>query len=120
MKINNDSQGEQKTLEAIEAMARRKGVGGSEIGKEVQRIYELLQERMLDEVLAALPTERLKELENELQEEEFSEEMFEKIVMEANIKPESVAGKVLKEFRKEYLGDEAEADDLEKQESEEE
>lgn len=114
MKINKAEEGEEKIREFVRNLVERKGVAETERETEEARARELLEDKVRDEILAALPDERVFELEDELDEnEEISQEKLNSILFEEGIRPESVAGKVLKEFEQEYLGVENEEEEEE-------
>lgn len=105
MKINKiEQQGEKVIEKMIERMVAEKGVPEEKVEAEIERINDVLNDRVMDEILTALPTETLKEIEGRAGDAEFSEEEFEKIVRGAGIKLESVAEKVMNDFREDYLG----------------
>lgn len=105
MKINNrEIPNEEIVSEAISTLVEERGVPEGRREEEKKRIEGVIDERMTDEILSALPTESLAELKKMLEKDEFSEEEFTKLIEDSGIKMESVAQKVLKEFREEYVG----------------
>jgi len=69
---------------------------------------EILEEKLMEELLSTLPTESLKELSELIKRDELTEEKFMAVIEKAGIKKESVAKKVYDEYAREYLGKEAE------------
>ena len=66
---------------------------------------EKLDQRLIDELLAALSTEQLKELSELAEKDELTEEKIDEIVERAGIKKESIAKKVWGEFMAEKRGE---------------
>ncbi len=66
---------------------------------------EKLDQRLIDELLAALSTEQLKELSELAEKDELTEEKIDEIVERAGIKKESIAKKVWGEFIAEKRGE---------------
>ena len=88
----------------VREMVERKGVPEASRADEERRILGLLEEMVQDEVVAALPPEKLEELNDLLDGEDFSEERLEEILSSSKMSPEAAAKKVLEEFYREYLG----------------
>ena len=89
-------------------MVEEKGVPEGEREGEVERLVELYETKVRHEVLGALSLDKLKEVEALLDKEEFGEGELEEIIKGAGVKFESVADKVIREIRKDYLGEVAE------------
>jgi len=114
MKINKlEEQGGKVVREMIDRMIERKGVEPENREAERERIEGILDERVLDEILNALPLETLKEIDAKLDNEDFDDEEIMKMARESGIKLESVAEKVMNEFKVEYLG--VEDDEIEEE-----
>lgn len=92
------------TKRFVEEMVKRKGIPEAERADEERRILGLLEEMVQDEIVAALPEEKLDELNQLLDSEDFSEEKLEAILQASEMTPEEAAKKVLEEFYREYLG----------------
>ena len=92
------------TKRFVEEMVKRKGIPEAERADEERRILGLLEEMVQDEIVAALPEEKLDELNQLLESEDFSEEKLEAILQASEMTPEEAAKKVLEEFYREYLG----------------
>ncbi|MBQ6130541.1 hypothetical protein IJI72_02545 [Candidatus Saccharibacteria bacterium] len=99
---NTGDEGAVKRL--VREMVERKGIPEVEKEAEEKRILGLLEEMVQDEIVAALPTEALEELNDLLDGEDFSEERLEEILSQSQVTPEEAAKKVLEEFYREYLG----------------
>ncbi|MBQ3430971.1 hypothetical protein IJG20_02650 [Candidatus Saccharibacteria bacterium] len=109
MKINNkEVPNDEIVREAVFDLVKEKGVPEEEREQEIERIEKEIDKKMTDEILSALPTESLEELKAVLAKDDFSPEEFEEVVNKSGIKLESVAQKVLREVRNEYLGAEEE------------
>ena len=92
------------TKRFVEEMVKRKGIPEVEKEAEEKRLLGLLEEMVQDEIVAALPEEKLDELNQLLDSEDFSEEKLEAILQASEMTPEEAAKKVLEEFYREYLG----------------
>lgn len=88
----------------VHEMVERKGIPEATRAEEERRILGLLEEMVQDEIVAALTPEKLEELNDLLDDEDFSEERLEEILSQSQITPEAAAKKVLEEFYREYLG----------------
>ena len=103
----------QRIDELIRALVEKKGVAEAEREAEIERVYEEVMDRMMDELAQTLPEEAIKELDEKLEQPEFTpEELFE-FIDKSGVRLESVLGKVIDEFSQEYLGDEYVAEKME-------
>ena len=66
---------------------------------------EILDKKLIEELLAALPTEALKEMNELAEKDELTEEKIDEIVERAGVKKESIAKKVWQEFAAEKRGE---------------
>lgn len=99
---NEGGEGEVKRL--VREMVERKGIPEASREEEEKRILGLLEEMVQDEIVSALPPEKLEELNQLLDDEDCSEERLEEIFRASRMTPEEAARKVLEEFYREYLG----------------
>lgn len=104
MKINNNKSDEEAVTQVIYSLVEEKGIPEDEREVEKVRIGRIIEERMMDEILSALPTDKLEELRDLIKNDNFPEEKFDEIIENSGVKLESVAKKVLEEFREEYIG----------------
>lgn len=106
MKINNKvEEGKEKVAAFARSLMERSKVPEDQREAEQQRLEETINERLIGEVLAALPDEDLDEIEGALNEEEgLPIEKWNSMMFMEGIKPESVVGKVFREVEREYLG----------------
>ncbi len=105
MNTNNDEQGEKNIQEVVAWMVKEKGIPEDERATEEERVRELLETKTRSEILRALPTEQLRELNELLDDEDFDEEKLDEIVESAGLKLEDLAEQALKELEAEYLGE---------------
>jgi hypothetical protein len=106
MKINNETEeGEKRINEFINGLIERNKVSEPEREAERARLEELIEQKMMNEILTALPDEAIEELKKSLggDDEAMVDEILSKIA-EAGIQPESITGKVFKDVEREYLG----------------
>lgn len=101
----NGSSEDEVVSQAIFKMMEEKGFPESQRMEEKERIESLIDERTMDELLSALPTEKLVEVREILGTGDSAGDKFFEIVEESGIKIESVAKKVFEDFREEYLKD---------------
>ncbi len=66
---------------------------------------EILDGRLIEELLASLPTEALKEMSELAEKDELTEEKIDEIIERAGVKKESIAKKVWEEFTAEKRGE---------------
>ena len=78
---------------------------------EEGKLREELEVKVQQAIIHELPVESLKEMNELLDREDFSEEEFDDIIEKSGIKTDEVAKKVLDEFAKEYLGETEEAEE---------
>ena len=105
MKINKIEEGQEKIREFVRGLIERAHVKEEDRAKEEERLFDLVHEKMLDEILMALPEEDLDEIERTLDAEgDVPMEKLNSMMFVAGVKPESVTGKVFTEIEREYLG----------------
>ncbi|MBR3257319.1 hypothetical protein IKG02_03500 [Candidatus Saccharibacteria bacterium] len=90
--------------QAIEKMIDEKGVPLEEKQAEKERIERLLDERIIEEILHALPSDKLKEMKAVFDDENYTDDKVIEVIESSGVKLESVAGKVFEDFREEYIG----------------
>ena len=103
MNTNNDNGGEKDIQELVAWMVKEKGISEEERKIEEGKLREELEVKVQQAIIHELPVESLKEMNELLDREDFSEEEFDDII--------EVAKKVLDEFAKEYLGETEEAEE---------
>ena len=77
---------------------------------------EILDNRLIEELIASLPTEALKEMSELAEKEELTEEKIDEIIEKAGVKKESIAKKVWREFMAEKRGEAPEEMESEEEE----
>jgi len=106
MKINNETEaGERKIAEFIDDLLERNKVDESEREEERARLEDMVEQKIMDEILMSLSDDNIEELGRGLDGDD--DALTEKILTkmsEEGIRPESVVGKVFKEIEREYLG----------------
>ncbi|MBQ7802820.1 hypothetical protein IJ380_03130 [Candidatus Saccharibacteria bacterium] len=111
MNTNNDNGGEKDIQELVAWMVKEKGISEEERKIEEGKLREELEVKVQQAIIHELPVESLKEMNELLDREDFSEEEFDDIIEKSGIKTDEVAKKVLDEFAKEYLGETEEAEE---------
>ena len=66
---------------------------------------EILDEKIVEELIASLPTKALKEMSELSEKDELTEDKIDEIIEKAGVKKESVAKKVWEEFMAEKRGE---------------
>ena len=106
MKINNKEEGgEEKIREFVRGLVERNKVAEDEKETEEERLAKLVEDKIFEEILQALPEEDLDEIGGNIAEtNDFPEEKLYAKMFENGIRPESIVDKVLREIEREYLG----------------
>lgn len=106
MKINNRIEGgKEKIATFVGDLLERNKVPEDQREEEQKRLEEMVMERIYKEILDALPDDALDELEEVTDNsEEFPIDKWNSALFTEGIRPESIVGKVFREFEREYLG----------------
>ena len=106
MKINNKiEEGEKRIREFVQGLVERNKVPEEQRVAEVERLEDLVREKILQETLTALPEEDLDEIEEVVKDGgELSVEKWNSMMVMEGIRPESITDKVFREVEREYLG----------------
>lgn len=104
--MNTNNEGESKIRKVIHQMVLRKGVAETEREAEEGRVYDIVEAKIRDRIIRALPLEKLEELNRLLDDENFPEEKFDEIIESANLDLGEIAKQSLTEFLNEYLKEE--------------
>lgn len=106
MKINNKiEEGEKRIREFVQGLVERNKVPEEQQAAEVERLEDLVREKILQETLTALPEEDLDEIEEAVKAGgELSVEKWNSLMFMEGIRPESITDKVFREVEREYLG----------------
>ena len=106
MKINNKiEEGKIRIQEFVQGLVERNKVPEEQQAAEVERLEDLVREKILQETLTALPEEDLDEIEEVVKDGgELSVEKWNSMMFMEGIRPESITDKVFREVEREYLG----------------
>lgn len=101
MKINLE--GDEIIEKFVEKMMSDKGASGDE---EKARLIELLNEKIDEAIVMALPRENFLRLKEAVDADELTEEKLNQIIYSSKVKFEEPVSRAMKSFRDEYLKEE--------------